>query len=90
MQCPRCSSDHIKKNGHSRKGKQNHLCKDCGAAFVEESTRVTEEEKATALRLYQEGLSIRAVARLIGRGHVTVWTFLKKSETRAASDLMPN
>ncbi|NJO41508.1 MAG: IS1 family transposase, partial [Cyanobacteria bacterium CRU_2_1] len=28
MQCPECSSTHIRKNGR-RRGKQNHICVDC-------------------------------------------------------------
>ncbi|WP_420371223.1 transposase-like zinc-binding domain-containing protein, partial [Fischerella thermalis] len=29
MQCPRCDSNHIRKNGKQR-GKQNYICADCG------------------------------------------------------------
>ncbi|MBW4605761.1 MAG: IS1 family transposase, partial [Hassallia sp. WJT32-NPBG1] len=28
MECPRCGSCHIRKNGRKR-GKQNHICCDC-------------------------------------------------------------
>ncbi len=34
MQCPECQSTHIRKNGIKR-GKQNHICVDCGRQFVE-------------------------------------------------------
>jgi insertion element IS1 protein InsB len=33
--CPRCGSDNIVKNGRTRRGKQNYLCRDCGRQFVE-------------------------------------------------------
>ncbi|NET32889.1 MAG: IS1 family transposase, partial [Cyanothece sp. SIO1E1] len=29
MQCPECQSSHTRKNG-KRRGKQNHICVDCG------------------------------------------------------------
>jgi len=34
MQCPECKSTHIRKNGH-KKGKQNHICVNCGRQFRE-------------------------------------------------------
>lgn len=37
MQCPECSSQHIRKNGH-RRGKQNHICVSCGRQFIDSYT----------------------------------------------------
>jgi transposase-like protein len=37
MQCPECKSTHIRKNGN-RRGKQNHICVDCGRQFVDHYT----------------------------------------------------
>lgn len=34
MQCPECQSTHIRKNG-KRKGKQSHICVNCGRQFIE-------------------------------------------------------
>ena len=31
--CPACGSTRYKKNGHTRHGKQNHLCKNCEYQF---------------------------------------------------------
>src|SRR5438132_1406034 len=31
--CPACGSTRYKKNGHTRHGKQNHLCKNCERQF---------------------------------------------------------
>lgn len=28
--CPTCGSDDVMKNGMTRRGKQNHKCRDCG------------------------------------------------------------
>ena len=37
MQCPERKSTHIRKNGH-RRGKQNHICVDCGRQFIDDYT----------------------------------------------------
>ncbi|NJR69367.1 MAG: IS1 family transposase, partial [Synechococcales cyanobacterium CRU_2_2] len=34
MECPECQSTHIRRNG-KRRGKQNHICMNCGRQFVE-------------------------------------------------------
>jgi len=33
--CPTCGSDDVRKNGMTRRGKQNHKCRQCGRQFVE-------------------------------------------------------
>ncbi len=34
MQCPECKSDHIRKNGINRQGKQNYICVNCQRQFI--------------------------------------------------------
>ena len=34
MQCPKCDSQYVVKNGHTHTGKQNFKCRDCGRQFV--------------------------------------------------------
>nr|MDZ8016859.1 IS1 family transposase [Nostoc sp. SerVER01]MDZ8016866.1 IS1 family transposase [Nostoc sp. SerVER01] len=34
MQCPRCASTHIRKNGR-KNGKQNYICVVCGRQFID-------------------------------------------------------
>jgi hypothetical protein len=36
MKCPQCRSEHIRKNG-TKKGKQNHICAECGRQFINPS-----------------------------------------------------
>ncbi|MBD1930257.1 MULTISPECIES: IS1 family transposase, partial [Cyanophyceae] len=33
MQCPKCDSQYVVKNGHTHTGKQNFKCRDCGRQF---------------------------------------------------------
>ncbi|AFY75036.1 hypothetical protein Syn7502_03142 [Synechococcus sp. PCC 7502] len=35
MKCPKCGSEHIKKNG-IKQGKQNHICAECGRQFIDQ------------------------------------------------------
>lgn len=34
MLCPQCQSEHIRKNGKNRQGKQKYMCADCGRQFI--------------------------------------------------------
>jgi transposase-like protein len=34
MQCPRCGSTHIRKNG-KKQGKESHICCDCRRQFID-------------------------------------------------------
>ena len=65
--CPRCGSGDIKKNGHIHNGKQNYYCKDCGRNFVAnpEQRIVSERDRELATRLIGEGMSMRAISRVL-------------------------
>ena len=72
--CPRCQSDAVVKNGNIL-GKQRFKCKACNRQF----TRLTPRgrpasEKASAVTLYAQGLSMCAIARLF---HVSPSAVLK-------------
>ena len=56
MICPDCQSINLKKNGLKR-GKQNHICSDCGGQFIDvcSERRYPQEVKKRYLHLYQEG-----------------------------------
>ena len=72
--CPRCQSGAVVKNGKIL-GKQRFKCKDCNRQF----TRLTPRghpasEKAAAIKLYAQGLSMCAIARMF---HVSPSAVLK-------------
>jgi insertion element IS1 protein InsB len=66
--CPRCQSPKYKKNGHSRNGKQNHQCHDCGRQFVDCFTqyRVSADTRALIERWLVERISLRGICRAVG------------------------
>ena len=64
--CPNCQSIEVVKNGKVQ-GKQRYKCKSCSLQFTRLTPRGRPaQEKAMAVTLYTLGLSIRAIARLIG------------------------
>jgi insertion element IS1 protein InsB len=61
--CPRCGVLHIKRNGHTHYGKQNHRCKACGRQFALHSQRITEAERALIKKLLLERIGPPRVCR---------------------------
>ena len=80
MQCPKCNTDYIVKNG-MRKGKQCHLCKSCGCQFTGDHNFI-ENEKRVALTLCCFGLSMRKIGDLLGYSHVTILNWVRDFESK--------
>jgi transposase-like protein len=79
MQCPECKSSHINKNGH-KKGKQNHICVDCGRQFIDsyETHRgYSDEIKSECLKMYVNGMGFRAIERVKKVHHTTIINWVK-------------
>jgi len=81
MNCPKCGSTYINKNGHCR-GKQNYRCKVCGRQFVESRSvkGYSEDAKQICLKMYRDGAGFRAIERVTGISHNTVINWVKQSE----------
>jgi transposase-like protein len=80
MQCPECKSTHIRKNGR-RKGKQNHICVNCGRQFIDAydpPKGYSEEVKRECLKMYVNGMGFRAIERVKGVHHTTVIDWVKQ------------
>ncbi|BAZ69386.1 IS1 transposase [Fischerella sp. NIES-4106] len=80
MQCPRCESTHIRKNG--KKGsKQNYICVDCGRQFIDsyEHQGYSEELKKECLEMYLNGLGFRAIERVKKVHHTTVINWVRQT-----------
>ena len=75
--CPKCQSIEVVKNGQVQ-GKQRYKCKSCSLQFTRLTPRGRPaQEKAMAVTLYTLGLSIRAIARLIGVSPTAVLKWIK-------------
>ena len=91
MECPDCQSDHIRKNGH-RRGKQNHLCLDCGRQFVANPTTergYSDDTRRLCLRMYVNGMGFRGIERVTGVHHTTVITWVKQVGERLPDAYAP-
>jgi IS1 family transposase len=66
LHCPHCELSHIKRNGHTHYGKQNHLCLNCHRQFVEDSQRITEVDRQMIKRLLLERFSLLGICRVMG------------------------
>ena len=79
MNCPKCQSNQIRKNGH-RRDKQNYQCKNCGRQFLDfYSTKgYSSTIKEECLKMYVNGLGFRAIERVKGVNHNTVIRWVKQ------------
>ena len=76
--CPKCGSNWVKKDGHSR-GKQQYKCNQCGKKHQEGARhRFTDEQKERAVKMLAEGMSLSATARVMGASAPTVSKCVKK------------
>ena len=66
MECPKCKSSHVVKNG-SVKGVRKHLCRACGFQFTRTTPRGKPlKTKILAVVLYLSGLSLNRIGQLCG------------------------
>ena len=66
--CPACGSTRYKKNGHTRHGKQNHLCKKCERQFSAGAAnlRISSQLRTEIANLLRERISLRGICRAVG------------------------
>jgi transposase-like protein len=88
MQCPECKSEHIRKNGMNRQGKQNYVCVSCDRQFITDYNThqgYGDEFKRECLKMYVNGMGFRAIQRVKGVHHTTIITWVKE-----VRKLLPN
>ena len=78
MQCPKCNSEKVVKNGH-RRGKQSYLCKQCGYQFIETYSErgYSKDARQICLRIYCNGMGFRAIERCTGVSHNAIINWVK-------------
>jgi insertion element IS1 protein InsB len=78
MQCPRCQSERIIKNGRIHTGKPKWMCKDCNRQFVAEPKwrRISDETKALIDKLLLEKSSLAGIARVTGVSEPWLQTYV--------------
>ncbi len=78
--CPHCRAAHVVRNGHTRAGSVNLLCRGCGRSFCPDPKRqpITPDREALVRRLLLERLSLRAIARITGRSRSWLQGFVNE------------
>lgn len=77
MFCPKCHNAHSFKNGYHH-GKQRYKCKSCGFQYTQTRPRGKPiETKCLAVLLYVNGLSFRAIGKIVNVSHKTVYEWVK-------------
>ena len=78
--CRKCNSPNIRKNGHTKSGRQKYHCKDCNFYSTLDLKEMELQEKSNLIeKLFLERVSQRAIARITGVSHPIVAKILKKS-----------
>ena len=80
--CPKCGANWVKKDGHSR-GKQQYKRYQRRKRQEGAKHRFTDEQKAQAVKMRDEGMSLSATARVMGASVHTVSEWVTK---RGAGD----
>jgi insertion element IS1 protein InsB len=67
MQCPRCQSERVIKNGRIHSGKPKWMCKECKRQFVRDPQwrRVADQTNALIDKLLLEKISLAGIARVV-------------------------
>ena len=65
---PACGSTRYKNTGHTRHGKQNHLCKNCACQLSASAANrlIAAERRVEIAHLLRERLSLRGLCRAVG------------------------
>jgi len=78
MKCRKCGNAYSVKNGQHL-GRQRYRCKACGFQFTKESPKGKDlESKCLAVILCLNGLSFRAIAKIVKASHKAVYDWVRK------------
>jgi transposase-like protein len=67
MQCKKCQSTHVVKNGRTPAGQQKYHCRDCGVYTVtDDRARDRAAKQELVEKLHRERVSQRGIARVTG------------------------
>ncbi len=87
LTCPRCQLSHIKKNGHTYYGKQNHQCRLCDRQFVIRDEMISPPTKELIVLLLLERISLRGICRVAGVSLCWLLNFIEKLYSGVPEDL---
>lgn len=89
MQCPKCGSSYVVKNGSIANGKKKFLCKECSRQFVEhpQNRQISDAEWRIVDRLLLEKISIAGIARAVSISKRWLQEYIKKNGMKSEERL---
>jgi transposase-like protein len=93
LHCPRCGGTERQiKDGFTPAGSQRYRCKLCQARYTPEPKEqgYDEDVRLQALNLYLEGLSLRAISRLLSVNHQSIANWIHDYANHMPADLPPS
>ena len=80
MNCPKCGSDHIKKNGSAHNKKQKYQCNICMRQFVEnpQNKIISDETKNLVDNLLLEKIPLAGIVRVTGVSETRLQEYICK------------
>ena len=92
MNCPKCSSQAIVKNGSIHTGKQKYSCKDCGRQFVEnpqnKNQPIPDETINIIEKLLLERLALAAIVRVTGVSKRWLQNYVNKKYSEISQEVI--
>jgi transposase-like protein len=79
MECKKCGSTNIVKNGRTPAGQQKYHCRDCGVYTVTDERAQKRAAKMDLVeKLHRERVSQRGISRVTGVSRPTIIRWLRK------------
>lgn len=88
--CPYCGGMNTRKNGHTRKGTQQYLCRNskCGKAFADEKKRtISPRTRKAILSLLRAGRTVRDIHTMFEKE--CSMSFIYKLQNKCSATLSP-
>jgi len=88
MNCPKCGSYYVVKNGISLSNKQKYKCRECNKQFVlNPEKHISQEKKDIIDKLLLEKISLRGIARSVGVSGVWLQKYVKEKYREQPEEL---
>lgn len=92
MQCPKCQKTNRQiKDGHTTAGSQRYRCRECGCRYTPDPKEhgYSDKVRLQAVRMYLEGMSLRAIGRVLGVNHQSVANWIRGYASQLPSAPLP-
>jgi transposase-like protein len=92
MQCPKCQKTNRQiRDGHTASGSQRYRCRYCGCRYTPAPKEhgYSDEIRLQAVRMYLEGMSLRAIGRVLRVNHQSAANWIRGYASQLAAAPLP-